>query len=223
MAARYPLTEIDVSVRGRTWKISAVQDQETLLEGVQADADLDTFPFGLMLWGSAIGLAERLSEETGLVAAKRVLELGAGVGLPGLAAAALGAAEVTQTDYQEDALDLARYNAAVNGIENIIVRQGDWHDFFTDSLPYDLVIASDILYEKTLHAPLATLLPKLIAPGGAILIADPLRPQALEFLEKRIEADKSWRVTCEGRRILVPGSPPENKDIALIWLRQASA
>jgi predicted nicotinamide N-methyase len=215
---RYPLVEIDVPIEQQIWKITAVEDQDALIESVQTEEDLEAFPFGLMLWASAIGLAERLVAEPALIKKKRVLELGAGVGLPGLAVAALGASEVTQTDYQEDALDLARHNAVTNGIGTICVRQGDWRDFFTDSLPYDLVIASDVLYERTLHEPLAALLPKLVAPDGAILLADPIRPQSLEFLEKHIETTGKWHVTYEGRRATVPGEKPESKDIALIWL-----
>jgi predicted nicotinamide N-methyase len=218
LAARYPLTEVTVPVYGQTWRIIAVQDQDALIESVRTEEDLAAFPFGLMLWAAAIGIAERLAEEPALVAGKRVLELGAGVGLPGLSAAALGAT-VTQTDYQDDALNLARYNAQANRIHSITVRPGDWRDFFTDGLPYDLVIASDVLYERTLHEPLAALLPELVAPNGAILISDPLRPQALEFLEKQIEAQSAWQVSYEGRRVTVPGKPPEIKDIALIWLR----
>jgi predicted nicotinamide N-methyase len=170
-----------------------------------------------MLWASAICLSERLTEKPSLVAGKRVLELGAGVGLPGLVAASLGA-RVTQTDYQEDALNLARHNARVNGVEDIIVRPGDWRDFFTEGLPYDVVIASDVLYERTLHAPLAALLPKLVTHGGAILLSDPLRPQAMEFLEKHVEASGEWAVAYEGRRVTIPGEPPEIKDTALICL-----
>ncbi|MES2459668.1 MAG: methyltransferase domain-containing protein [Armatimonadota bacterium] len=223
LADRYPLTEVPVPVGGRVWSITAVQDQDALVESVRTEEDLATFPFGLMLWAAAIGLAERLTEEPSLVAGKRVLELGAGVGLPGLVAATLGAAEVTQTDYQEDALELARRNARANRIHNIAVRQGDWRRFFTDGLPYDLVIASDVLYERTLHAPLAALLPRLIAPHGAILLSDPLRPQAMEFLEKQIESGGAWNVAYEGRRVTMPGDKPETKDIALIWLRRKQA
>jgi predicted nicotinamide N-methyase len=222
LAARYPLVDIVVPIGGRTWRITAVQDQDALIRSVQTEADLAAFPFGLMLWASAVGLAERLVEEPALVTGKRVLELGAGVGLPGLVAASLGAAEVSQTDYQDDALNLLRHNAAANSIDNITIRQGDWRDFFTNGLPYDLVIASDVLYERTLHAPLAALLPELIAPDGAILLSDPLRPQAMEFLEKQIEADGAWHVTYEGRRVRVPGPTPEIKDTALIWLRPRS-
>ncbi len=218
LSARYPLTRITVPVGPRSWEITAVQDQDALIESVQTEDDLAAFPFGLMLWASAIGLAERLAEEPSLVAGKRVLELGAGVGVPGLVAASLGAA-VTQTDYQEDALNLARHNARANDIRNITVRQGDWRGFFTDGLPYDLVIASDVLYERTLHAPLAALLPKLIASDGAILLSDPLRTQAMEFMEKKIEASGEWAIAYEGRRVTVPVEPPETKDIALIWLR----
>jgi hypothetical protein len=61
-------------------------------------------------------------------------------------------------------------------------------------------------------------LPKLVTYGGAILLSDPLRPQAMEFLEKHVEASGDWSVTYEGRRVTVPGEPAETKDTALICL-----
>lgn len=220
LAARYPLEEARLSIGGRTWRITAVEDQDALIAQVKTDADLQAFPYGLMLWASALGLAERLAEEPSLIAGKRVLELGAGVGLPGIAAAALGASEVIQTDYQDEALALARHNAAANGVQDRIrLRHGDWRSFFTDGLPFDVVIGSDLLYERSLHAPLADLLPRLVTPDGLILISDPLRPQALEFLERRIEADALWDLAFEGRAVLMPGEK-KKKDIALCWARR---
>jgi predicted nicotinamide N-methyase len=215
LAKRYPLAELNIQAAGRTWKVTAVQDQDALIQSVETDEDLANFPYGLMLWPSAVGLAEWLSRAPSQIQGKRVLEIGAGVGLAGLAARALGA-EVTQTDFQADALTLCRHNADRNGMEGIRIARGDWGDFPTDLPAFDSVIGSDVLYERSLHGILDLLFPRLIAPGGQVILSDPLRPQALEFIE-RLEARGHWHVTNEG--FTVPWEDQE-KDIALFVLQK---
>jgi predicted nicotinamide N-methyase len=219
MGRRLPLVEMTVSVGGRDWGLTLVRDQDALVDQVQSEEDLANFPYGLMLWPSALGLAEALATDEAAksaVAGRRVLELGCGVGLAGLAARALGGAEsVTQTDYQPDALALAAHNARANEVVGVTVRPGDWR-VFPDLGRFDLVIGSDVLYERSLHSTLADLLPRLIAPGGAVLLSDPLRPQALEWLERQEKAGR-WRVEiASGRRVAFED---EDKEIALFWLR----
>ena len=54
---------------------------------------------GSSVWSSAIALASHLKARPDLVECKRVLELGAGCGLPGLVARMGGAKEVVMTDF----------------------------------------------------------------------------------------------------------------------------
>jgi len=52
---------------------------------------------------------------------------------------------------------------------------------------FDLVLAADVLYERKNAAALAGLVPKLLAPGGEAVFADPRRDEAPVFLEKMEE------------------------------------
>jgi predicted nicotinamide N-methyase len=72
---------------------------------------------GSVVWRGAVVLCELLARRRALVAGRRVLELGAGVGLVALVAARLGAASVLATDAPgaEDVLRLLRQNAAEGG------------------------------------------------------------------------------------------------------------
>jgi len=192
---RYPLTETRCIIAGAEWRITEVKDHSALLAATKTDEDLQNFPYGLSLWASAVGLAKRLARQPDSVRGKRVLEIGAGVGLAGLVAPSLGAL-VTQTDYQVDALTLCQHNATINGICDIQVRPGDWREFPADLLgAFDLVIGSDVLYERSLHLTLSALLPKLLAPQGRILLADPLRPQAFDFMALR--EVEGWLIAME--------------------------
>jgi predicted nicotinamide N-methyase len=48
---------------------------------------------------------------------------------------------------------------------------------------FDLVLAADVLYEHRNAPALADLAPRLLAPGGEALFADPRRKDAPMFLE----------------------------------------
>lgn len=215
---RYPLVEVAVHAGGRHWNLTAVSDQDALIRQVRTEADLAAFPFGLMLWPSALALADALPALLSPSRACHVLEIGAGLGLAGFAAASLGA-RVTQTDNHEDALALCRYNAARNGVLTE-TRTGDWRNWPSDLPAFDLVIGSDVLYERTLHQTLADLLPRLVARGGKVVLSDPLRPQALEWIEQQERAG-FWQVRMTGARVTPPGEAANAaKDAALFTLQR---
>jgi predicted nicotinamide N-methyase len=110
-----------------------------------------------------------------------VLELGCGLGLPALAAA-LGGADVLATDWAEDAIELLRRNAERNGVLLRVARvRWSEPEPLLRAAPWDLVLAADLLYEERNVAQLAELLPSL---GGEVVLAEPGRPYAKEFLEK---------------------------------------
>jgi predicted nicotinamide N-methyase len=111
----------------------------------------------------------------------RVLELGCGLGLPALAAALRGA-DVLATDWAEDAIELLRRNAERNAVF-VRVARVRWSEPepLLRAAPWDLVLGADLLYEARNAEQLAELLPKL---GGEVLLAEPGRPYAKEFLER---------------------------------------
>jgi predicted nicotinamide N-methyase len=154
-----------------------------------AFAEDEFLPYWAELWPAATALAEALPDVTGL----RVVELGCGLGVPSLVAAARGA-QVTATDWAPDAIELLRTNAERNGIElRVAVR--DWREPWDDR--FDLAIAADVLYERRNVAPLVERLEEL-APLGLVALAG--RPYEAEF------------VRASGERAEQVGK--------LVWLRQ---
>ena len=183
------LTRIAVRIADRDWAIWCVEDQDALLSLMSADADI---PYGLLLWESAIALAQELEDRPELVAGARVLELGAGVGLPGLVARRLGA-RVHQTDKAEDALWLAALNERENDLSGIERFSADWTNW-VHADRYDVVIGADILYETEMHKAIASIVEKSVAPQGTVLLADPGRPQAMAFLSALEDQGARFRV-----------------------------
>jgi len=171
------LTRIAVRIADRDWAIWCVEDQDALLSLMSADADI---PYGLLLWESAVALAQELEQQPQLVAGRRVLELGAGVGLPGLVARRLGG-RVHQTDKAEDTLRVAARNERENGLSGVERFAADW-THWTHTERYDVIIGADIFYETAMHSVLASIVERSIAPHGTVLVADPGRPQAIAFL-----------------------------------------
>ncbi len=51
----FPLVEKQLTIAGRLWNLTLVEDQNALMDNLQTDEDLENFPYGLMLWPSALG------------------------------------------------------------------------------------------------------------------------------------------------------------------------
>ena len=133
--------------------------------------DDEFLPYWAELWPAAIALAAALPEVAGL----RIVELGCGLGVPSLVAAARGA-EVTATDWAADAVELLRENAARNGLE-LRVEVRDWREPWDER--FDLAVAADVLYEQRNVEPLLERLREL-APKALVGLAG--RPYEAEFL-----------------------------------------
>jgi predicted nicotinamide N-methyase len=206
--AKLLLTTSVIDIGGRAWQITAVPNQDALLDGAE---ELEHFPFGFLLWEAAVGMTGLLAERPSLVAGKRVLELGAGVGVPGIMARSLGA-EVWQTDHQAGALTLAERNAQQNDVDGITRFLADWRSW-SHTARYDVILGADIMYDRTLYFYLERIFQQCLAHGGRLLLSDPGRPQALEFaahLEKH-----GWYMDMETRRVQLDGQENRPVDVAL--------
>ena len=132
-------------------------------------------PYWAELWPSGVALAQHVAARD--LRGARVLELGAGLGLPSLAAALRGG-DVLATDWAEDAVALLRANAERNGIR-LRAEVLRWDDPNPFGRGWDVVLGADVLYEQRNVDQLLTLLPRLDA--REILIAEPGRPFADGF------------------------------------------
>ena len=151
-------------------------------------------PYWAELWPSGVALARHVA--TRELSGQRVVELGCGLGLPALAASMRGA-EVLATDWSEDAIELLQRNAERNGVFLRVARvRWSEPEPLLRAAPWDVVLGADLLYEARNAEQLAELLPQL---GGEMLLAEPGRPYAKEFLERfRAEdlGERIYRLAC---------------------------
>ena len=205
-AIRELVTEA-VFIDGRTFHIERPADPDGLFDHpwVRSAYAADTYtPYWATLWPSARMLAKAVLREPWDYFARpvRVLEVGCGLGLAGIACLSRGL-DVTFSDLDETALSFAAANAKRNGFtQGFRTRLLDIR-CPQDEEKYPVVIGSDLMYEERLVNPLVGLLAAVLAPGGLCLIADPDRPAARVFRWKLEEA--GYTVTTDFARAGEPG------------------
>lgn len=169
----------------------------------------DAMPYWAWLWDSAPSLAHYLCK-TDAVRGARVLEIGAGLGLVGVALAKSGAGSVVLTDRDPDALRTLRVQVRTNGLENAQVHALDWTDLAAGPEGrFDVLVACDVIYEGGSHAPLIALFDHYLAGDGAVWIADPGRSRTPLFAKRAARAGFSVDVpgSDAGAPEIEPGVP----------------
>jgi predicted nicotinamide N-methyase len=191
------LVEETVSFRdGRDLRIVRPRDSEELLEERAFDHE-ELLPYWAEVWPSSLALARAIGSRS--LRGARTLELGCGLGLVSIAAARAGA-RVLATDWSAGAIRFTTDNAALNDVE-VTTAVVDWSapDEIVAGAPWQLVLGSDVLYEKRNVTQMIDLLPRLVRRTGEVWIADPGRQTSMEFLEL---AKRDWtRRTTEHDRI----------------------
>jgi hypothetical protein len=88
------------------------------------------------------------------------------------------------TDYYHDALSVTRLNAlrlAGDGDDRLATRHVDWRALPDDLGRFDLVCASDVLYEPTYAELVSEVITKTLSPSGTVCLADPGRAGLAPF------------------------------------------
>jgi len=190
LGTRYSLRFEPVTVGDTTLELLQIADMEAFIERLtreSGDGPLE-LPFWARIWPTSILLSyfmNRLEPQTASGAAKTMLEIGAGVGICGLFAAARGF-DVTITDIHPDALLFCRVNVLKNGLSaNARVCRAD---FSADRLGrrFDCIIGSEVLYLEDLHRPLVKFLSAHLSldPGAEIFLARDYHRKAPAFFRR---------------------------------------
>ncbi|MBA4358825.1 MAG: hypothetical protein C0405_13990, partial [Desulfovibrio sp.] len=166
LRGRFALVENPLTLGEHSLTLPELANPEAYIEGrvwVGQGAATD-LPYWTKLWPASLALA-LLVAEMPLANAGPVLELGAGLGLPGLVAARRGL-KVVLSDQDPDALEFAGAAVEMNGLrEQARVVSLDWSAPPDDLGTFATVLGAEILYQPAIYPLLLDLLPRLLAPG----------------------------------------------------------
>jgi predicted nicotinamide N-methyase len=180
------LTSVDVG--GDTialWRVADLErhvDRDALLAG----DDPPEPPYWAHLWTGALVLADAVPANGG-----RVLEIGCGLGLPGLVAARRGA-RVTFVDRIATPLAFVRASGAANGLAPVDVCVAD---FAGEALRggFDLLLAAEVLYDRATLGTLPEALRRRLRPGGRALLTDARRTDTAAFYAALDASGLRWQ------------------------------
>ncbi len=185
LSEEYDLETKPYRIADRDFTFVSVRDSYALLDRISPEDFVkdEQMPYWAEIWPAAVTLSEFIVEELG-VEGKEIIEIGAGVGVASVAAAAMGA-DVLSTDYSEEALRFIRLNSLKNNV-TLCAEQLDWRCIRLKDR-FDMLFAADVLYERVNLLPIVHAVDKLVKPDGCAYIADPRRRLAEQFLDLAFE------------------------------------
>lgn len=143
----------------------------------------DTPPYWAYHWAGGTVLARYILDHPQIVRGKRVVDLGAGSGVVGIAAMKAGAKDVMAVDIDPNAIVATNLNAEANNV-TVTTFVGK----LTVPPDADLILVGDLFYEEKLAEQVSAFLTGCVASGIEILVGDMGRqPLPLDLLEPLAE------------------------------------
>ncbi|HMN44539.1 MAG TPA: hypothetical protein PKE27_08205 [Povalibacter sp.] len=179
---------VTVHIGGEDYRLRILADRQQFHDpdgaAERAGISSATWPIFGMIWPVGLALAEELSRFP--VDGLRILEMGCGMAISSLVLQRRGA-DVTASDNHPLAEEFLRHNTGLNGLPPVAYRHAPWGEPNESLGRFDLLIASDVLYEPDHAVLLAGFIERHAQPQCTVLIADPGRGYRGQ-LGKRLEA-----------------------------------
>ncbi len=181
---RYQTIEFgDLDIHLRTLRDrQQYDDPDGLAEGLGISSA--SWPLFGVVWASSEVLAHLMLDYD--VAGRRILEVGCGIGLASLLLNQRRA-DITATDQHPAVEEFLRVNASLNDARVIPFVRTGWADQITDLGRFDLIIGSDLLYERDHAKLLAGFVDQHAKPVCEVIIIDPGRGQGARFSKEMDE------------------------------------
>lgn len=211
----YQVKTETLTLGGQPWHIRSLLDSQQYADAgnLSADIGIPEAGWGLFgqVWPSARVLA--LAMQTHPLQGLRVLELGAGLALASLVMHRRGA-DVTVSDWHPLAEGFLQANLLLNGLGPLPYCAGDWSTDNPALGQFDLLVGSDLLYERQQPEQLAAFIDRHAAPGAEVLLVDPDRGNRAGF--GRATAARGFSMTMRpALRWLEDGQPYKGRFLHL--------
>jgi predicted nicotinamide N-methyase len=206
----YPLQLVKLNTELTLYVPDPARIQSTY-QKLAAENTATIFPYWAKVWASAHAMTRFLQEEPSFVQNKRVLEIGAGIGIPSFSIASL-TKKITISDHVPDAVALLQKNIDYLALNNAQAACIDWNTI-SENITVDTILLSDTNYEPSAHNHLILLIDKFINKGSSIILATPNRLASNPFIErisKYINSTKMYSIPENGT----------NKEIIVMVLKK---
>ena len=171
-----------VTVGGLHYQIRSLLDLQQYSDplGAAEQAGISPASWSLFghIWPSARILAHAMHSFD--LSGKRILEIGAGLALASLVIHRRSG-DMTASDWHPLSHAFLQANLQLNGLEPIKYQAGNWAGDNPNLGQFDLIIGSDVLYERQQPEQLAGFINRHAAPEAQIIIVDPDRGNRVGF------------------------------------------
>lgn len=211
---------LQVRIGGLDYRVRALSDKQQFADphGDSERAGISSAQWSLFgqAWPAGLALAEAMSGWP--VEGKRILEVGCGLGMSSLVLKRRGA-DITASDHHPLAGEFLAHNAALNGLPSITYRELQWAATDHALGRFDLIVGSDVLYERGHVALLSRLVRRHARRACEVVIADPGRGYGNGF--SRVMATQGFALT-EVRGPFASDEAPPHRGRVLQYRRQAA-
>ncbi|WP_342246562.1 class I SAM-dependent methyltransferase [Pseudomonas sp. OTU5201] len=186
----YEVRYQDISVGDMDFHIRSLLDHQQYHDPEMVAENLgispESWPLFGQIWPSGQVLA--LAMLTMDLEGKRILEVGAGLALASLVVHRRGG-DITASDYHPLIPDFLKENLRLNDLGPLKYQAADWSDLEDGLGVFDMIIGSDLIYERGQPALLADFIDRHSADTVDVYIVDPNRSNRSSFCREMVELD----------------------------------
>ena len=194
----YPIILEQISPEISLWVPDVVAVKTVYDKLKEQDPNLP-FPYWAKIWASAKAMVTFFQEEPHWIENKKLLEIGAGIGIPSFFMAQK-AREIIISDYDNEAVSLANKNIAHLNLTNARSVVLNWNHI-PENIIADTILLSDTNYNPSDFDALVIAINLFLSKGCIVILATPNRITTNPFLEKLgafMHKTKNYRI-IEGK------------------------
>jgi predicted nicotinamide N-methyase len=148
---------------------------------------------------------------------KRILEIGAGLALASLVIHRR-AGDMTVSDWHPLSQAFLKENLLLNKLGPLKYQTGNWEGSNPGLSQFDLIIGSDVLYERQQPGQLAAFIHRHAAPSAQVIIVDPDRGNRVDFCREMISLGYDF-TTRRAERFIENGDPYKGRFLMFTQLK----